>query len=129
MPPRRWFVPFLLLAVSVCSVDGPHLLGVIEENHTYCVETAKIPMDLVCDNSFSIGDESVAWVNRPHIEDVRKPFRFHGDERVMQVLQFVEFTHRSFCDLGDDKVMERIIHYRPVNCTKPVSALESAASA
>ncbi|KAI9999758.1 hypothetical protein NQD34_011601 [Periophthalmus magnuspinnatus] len=110
----------MLLLVSVCGVDFTP--GVQEFNRTYCSRNPTIHMNLHCDNSFLIGDECRARVNGHDTEIVLLPFKHDRNKGTMEVLQPVNFTHRSLCRLGDDKEMEKIENYKPINCTEPDSA-------
>ncbi|KAK7877759.1 hypothetical protein WMY93_030573 [Mugilogobius chulae] len=125
---------FLTLVVSlilsyiniVWSMNDSLVPGVKEENQTYCYSNGIITLSRNCDNIFLIGDQPYARVKLPDMEVVNKPFEFHKAEEKIHLQQSVNFTHRSLCELKDNNEMEKIVYYKPRNCTKAELQLKNS---
>lgn len=114
--------PAALAVFAVCFLNAP-TPGVTEDHQTLsCCEQVKIPIMKGCDHTFVIGLTTVAQVNDTNAT-VMKPLQFLEDERMMLVLDCVDFTHDFSCDVAPGQATLKIVHNQLISCPKDAAAV------
>lgn len=102
-----------VLAVGVLGVTAAPVPRVNKVNRTLsCCGEVYIPITEGCDNTFEIEETIHARVEKGGVVD-QEPFQLQ-----MKVMECVDFTHTSTCDVGATQTSQEITHYTMTPCSK-----------